>query len=148
MCDGSLSDHRGEITSYKKLAKDEVTRENWTAGFEKEFGHLAQGDKKTRTSGMNEIRVMTLKIKNIPADRAVTYARVVVDFRPQKEDPNSVRITAGDNLIAYLDELTTRTADLVVSQILWNSVLSTDDARYATLDIANFCLGTPLDRYV
>ena len=34
-----------------------------------------------------------------------------------------------------------------MSKILWNSVLSTADARYATLDIANFYLGTPLDRY-
>ena len=43
--------------------------------------------------------------------------------------------------------MTTRTADLTVSKIPWNSVLSTDDATYATLDIANFYLGTPLDRY-
>ena len=43
--------------------------------------------------------------------------------------------------------MTTRTADLTVSKILWNSVLSTDNARYATLDIANVYLGTPLDRY-
>ena len=94
------------------------------------------------------IRVMTLEeIKNIPADRVVTYARVVVDFRPQKEEPNCVRITAGGDLIVYPDELTTRTADLTVSKILWNSVLSTDDAKYATLDIANFYLGTPLDKY-
>ena len=28
-----------------------------------------------------------------------TYARSVVDFRPQKSDPNRVRITAGGNLI-------------------------------------------------
>ena len=34
-----------------------------------------------------------------------------------------------------------------MSKILWNSVLSTDNARYATLDIANVYLGTPLDRY-
>ena len=47
----------------------------------------------------------------------------------------------------YPDELTMRTADLTVSKILWNSVLSTNDAKYATLDIANFYLGTPLDRY-
>ena len=70
-----------------------------------------------------------------------------MDFRPKKEDPNRVRITAGGNLIAYPDELTTRTADLAVSKILWNSVLGTDDAKYATRDIANFYLGTPLDRY-
>ena len=34
-----------------------------------------------------------------------------------------------------------------MSKILWNSVLSTADAPYATLDIANFYLGTALDRY-
>ena len=51
---------------------------------------------------------MTLEeIKNISADRVVTYARVVVGFRPQKEDPNRVQITAEGNLIAYPDELTT-----------------------------------------
>ena len=97
---------------------------------------------------MNCVHVMDLEqIKNIPADRVVTYARVVVDFRPQKADPNRVRITAGGNLIAYPDELTTRTADLTCSKILWNRGLSTENAKYAGLDIANFYLGTPLDRY-
>ena len=97
---------------------------------------------------MDAIRVMNLEqIKNNPVDRVVTYARVVVDFRPHKEDPNRVRITAGGNLITYPDKLTTRTSDFTVSKILWNSVLSTDDARYATLDIANLYFGIPLDRY-
>jgi hypothetical protein len=136
------------ITSYNKLAKDEEMRETWTAGFGKDFGNLAQGDNKNGTPGMNCVHVMDLEqIKNIPADRVVTYARVVVDFRPQKADPNRVRITAGGNLIAYPDEVTTRTADLTCSKILWNSVLSTENAKYAVLDIANFYLGTPLDRH-
>ena len=39
---------------------------------------------------------MTLEeIKNIPTDKAAMYARVVVDFRLQKEDPNCVQIKAG-----------------------------------------------------
>ena len=114
------------ITSYRKLAKDEELKETWTTGFVKEIGNCA--DDKT-TLDVDAIRVMNLEqIQNIPADRVVTYARVAVDFRPQKEDPNRVRITAGGNLIAYPDELMTRTADLTVSKILWNSVLSTDDA--------------------
>merc|ERR1711966_341571 len=70
------------ITSYRKLAKDAVTKETWTTGFGKEFGNLAQGDDKTGTPGLDAIRVMTLEeIKKIPPDRVVTYARVVVDFR-------------------------------------------------------------------
>jgi hypothetical protein len=75
------------------------------------------------------------------------YAHVVVDYRPQKEDPNRVRITAGGNLITYPGELTTQTADLTSSKILWNSVVSTARAKYMCVDIKNFYLGTPLDRY-
>ena len=69
---------------------------------------------------------MTWKeINQIPANRKVTYARVVVDYRAQKKDPNRVRIKAGGNLIKYLYELTTITADLTTSKIIWNSVIST-----------------------
>ena len=68
------------------------------------------------------------EIKRIPKDRTVTYARIVVDYRPQKEDPNRVRITVGGNLIDYPGELTTRTADLTTAKLLWNSTLSTPGA--------------------
>ena len=37
----------------------------------------------------------------IPNDCVVTYANTVVDYRPQKEDTNRVRITAGGDLIIY-----------------------------------------------
>ena len=84
-------------------------------------------------------------IDNIPADRTVTYTRIVVDFRPQKADPNRVCITAGGNLIVYPDEITTRTADLIITKIMWNSVLSTQGARYMYIDIKNMYIATPLD---
>ena len=47
-----------------------------------------------------------------------TYERVVVDFCPQKEDLNRVRITAGGNLIKYAGELITSTADLTTAKML------------------------------
>ena len=75
------------------------------------------------------------EIFNIPTDRTVTYANIVVDYRPQKEDPNRVRITAGGNLIIYPGELTIRTADLTTSKILWNSVLSTQNGKYMCIYI-------------
>ena len=136
------------ITSYKELAQDPITKEIWMDTFGKEFGNQAQGDKKTGTPGTNSYFVLTHdQIKTIPRDRTVTYARIVVDFRPQKPDPNRVRITAGGNLIHYPGELTTRTADLTTSKILWNSVVSTEDAKYMCIDIKKFYLGTPLERY-
>ena len=35
------------------------------------------------------------KIRDIPPDKTVTYARIVVDYRPQKSDPNCVCLTVG-----------------------------------------------------
>ena len=76
-----------------------------------------------------------------------TYARIVVDFRPQKEDRNGVRITTGENLIQYAGDLTTRMADLTVTKMIWNSVVSPPGVKYAAFDVGGFCLETPLDEY-
>ena len=80
----------------------------------------------------------------IPKEKTITYARLVVDFRPQKKDPNRVRMTAGGNLIKYAGEITTHTADLTTAKIVWNSVLSTAGAKYACFGISNMYLHTPL----
>ena len=36
---------------------------------------------------------------------------------------------------------------LTTTKILWNSVLSTNSARYCTADVKNFYLETPMERY-
>ena len=56
-------------------------------------------------------------------------------------------MTAGGNLIKCPGDLTTRTADLTTSKILWNSVLSTEGAKFMGLDVGNFHLETPMERY-
>ena len=96
---------------------------------------MAQGDNRSGTKGKNCIFVMTHNqiVKMRAKEKKPTYARVVVDFRPQKEDPNRVRITAGGNLIKYAVELTTQTADLKTTKMLWNSVISTDGAKFMGL---------------
>ena len=47
-------------------------------------------------------------------------------------------MTAGGNLIKCPGDLTTRTADLTTSKILWNSVLSTEGTKFMGLDVGNF----------
>ena len=55
------------ITSYKRLARDPLLRELWTTAMGKEFGNMAQGDRKTGTKGTDSIFVMTHnEILNIP----------------------------------------------------------------------------------
>ena len=87
------------------------------------------------------------QICEIPKDKTVTYARIVVDYCPQKADPHRVRVTVGGNLFNVPGDLSTRTAELTTSKILWNSVLSTKDARYAFIDIKNMYLQTLLKVY-
>ncbi len=59
--------------------------EIWQTAFGKDFGGMAQGDNKTGQHGTNSIFVMThAEILLIPADRTITYARVVVDFCTHK----------------------------------------------------------------
>ena len=134
------------ITKYEKLAKDPLMKNTWTKAMSKELGRLAQGFETTK--GTETVFFMSHdEIKRIPKDRTVTYTRIVVDYRPQKEDPNRVRITVGGNLIDYPGELTTRTADLTTAKILWNSTLSTPGAKFSAADVGNFYLATPLDRF-
>ena len=134
------------VSSYKKAMHDADIGLLWQTAFGKEFGGLAQGDTKTKTIGTNAIFVMTHK--DIKAYKGrYTYARVCLDHRPQKEDPYRIRVTAGGNLIKYTGELSVRTADITTAKLLWNSVISTEDARYMCIDLKNFYLTADLEYY-
>jgi CO/xanthine dehydrogenase FAD-binding subunit len=67
---------------------------------------------------------------------------------PRKiNEPNRTRITVGGDRINYQFEVATPTADLLTVKLLLNSVISTEGARFASVDIKNFYLCTPLTRY-
>jgi hypothetical protein len=134
------------ISSYKRLMHDPATLEVWQTPFGKDFGGMAQGNNKTRQKGTKSIFVMTHdEVKRISKNQTVTYAHVVVNFHPQKVDLHRIQITVGGNLINYPGKLSMRTADLTTSKLMWNSVFSTEGAKYMCLDIKNFYLSAPLD---
>ena len=73
------------ITKYHKILKDsdEQFRATWIKAMCIELGRLAQGYKDTK--GTNTIKFLTPdEIRHIPNDRTVTYARIVVDYRPHR----------------------------------------------------------------
>ncbi len=105
------------------MANKPLTKEAWTNEMTIELGNIAQGNKVTNTPGTNNVFFLDhTAIKNIPTNRKLTYACIVVDYGPQKPDPNSVRITVDGNLIEYPHEVTTQTADLVTNKILWKII--------------------------
>ena len=74
----------------------------------------------------------------------MTYDRIVVDYRPQKTDPNCTRLTVGGNLINFPGNFSTPTADLTTAKLVINITISTPGARYMCGNVKNFYLGTPM----
>jgi hypothetical protein len=64
--------------------------------------------------------------------------------KPTKAVPKRVRWTCGSNKVTYIGDVSTRMADLATAKILFNSVLSTPNAKFMTIDIKNFYLNTPM----
>ena len=57
----------------------------------------------------------------MPKGKIVTYGREVADVRPEKKEPNRVRITAGGNILVYTGETSTETASIETAKLLINS---------------------------
>ena len=53
----------------------------------------------------------------------------------------------GGNLINYPDDCGTPTADLLTVKLMFNSVISTPNTKFMTIDIKDFYLMTPMERY-
>ena len=52
----------------------------------------------------------------------------------------------GGNRINYPGEVATPMAEMLMAKLLFNSVISTEGAKFMTMDISNFYLMTPLPR--
>jgi hypothetical protein len=53
----------------------------------------------------------------------------------------------GGNLINYPDDCGTPTANLLTVKLMFNSVISTSNAKFMTIDIKDFYLMMPMERY-
>jgi hypothetical protein len=69
------------------------------------------------------------------AKKFFAFANPVINYHPQKNNPNWIQITAMGNLITYNGELSVRTANINMAKLHWNSVVSTPNARYMCLNI-------------
>ena len=85
--------------------------------------------------------------EKVPAGRTVTDGRIVAKIRPQKAETHRTRLTVGGNSIHFPSDVTTHTSDLITVKLIFNSVLSTKNAKFMCADIANFYLNNPMNRY-
>ena len=128
---------------YKKLATGQDAA-HWLLACSKERGRLAQG-LHGLVKGTDTMFFIAHSAK--PANRKATYLRVVCEHKPAKPDPYRIRFTAGGDKVDYLGKVSTPTVDITTVKCHLNSVISTSNARYMTVDLQDFYLNTPMPQY-
>jgi hypothetical protein len=136
----------GKMLNYCQLLNHPNYNADWSLSSANEFGRLAN-----EVGGRikNPTKTITFIPKSaIPNDRRkdITYGTFVCTVRPEKKEPNRTRFVVGGDRINYPGEVATPTADMLVTKILLNSVISTPGARFMTMDISDFYLNTPMQR--
>ena len=79
--------------------------------------------------------------------RKTTYLNIVANIRPQKEYPYRIRFTVDGDRLDYPGPTTTENAKIQTVNLLFNSTISTKGGRFMCIDIKDFYLGTPTNRY-
>ena len=118
----------GQPLEYRDLIKRPEVKEIWEKALSNELGRLAQGVREIKGTDT----IFFIKKSEIPKDRLkdVTYGRIVVSYRPQKEEKNRARLTAGGDRINYPFETSAPTCSLPTIKMHFNSVLSTPGAKF------------------
>ena len=135
----------GKMLNYRQLMRHPTYKKDWQLSSANEFGRLANG-----VGGLikvnNTINFIRMQDVNKGRMKDVTYGQFLCLVRLEKAEPNRTRFVVGGDRINYPGEVGTSTAEMLVAKILFNSVISTKNARYMTMDIANCYLMTPLSR--
>jgi hypothetical protein len=103
-----------------------------------------RGLKRGNIQGTETMRF--IKRSEMPQGREATYAKYVCEYKPHKQEQERTRITVGGDRIDYPGEVATKSADITTIKCLLNSVVSTKNGRFATADVKNFYLNTPMAR--
>ena len=121
-CNAIIDPISGASLEYRHLIQNDQTRRTWNRSFAKELGCLTNGVL-AQIKGTNTIKFIPKTA--VPPGRKVTYRRIVVDYQPNKTEPNQTRSTVGGGKIDYPGAVRTDTADMITAKLLLNSVFST-----------------------
>ena len=83
----------------------------------------------------------------MPNNKQVTYGRIVCDITPDKQEKHRTRLAVGGDRIFYNYDISTPTAELITVKLLLNSVVSTPNAKFMTIDIKNVYLNTEMTNF-
>ena len=84
---------------------------------------------------------------SIPKNKKVTYMRLVASIRPLKAETHRVRVTISGDRLDYDRFIYTVLASLTTVKLYLNSIISTPDTRYMSLEIKDYYYGMPMDNF-
>ncbi len=136
----------GKLLNYRQLMNSPKYKKAWSLSAANEFGQFANGIGGCIKNPTNTIKFISQH--KVPADRKkdITYGQFVCLVRTKKAEHNQMQFTVGSNRINYPGKVATLAVEMLVAKMLFNSVISTKDTRFMTMDISNFYLMTPLHR--
>ena len=113
----------GKSLEYRQLIQHPKHQQVWSKSMSNELGRFTQGNGRVGETNT----MFFIPYEDIPHDRRkdVTYAKIVVDYRPHKQEKERTRLTVGENLINYPENVSAKTAEITTAKILINSTIST-----------------------
>jgi hypothetical protein len=124
----------GKEMQYKDLMKDAILGPLFEIGLSNELGRISQGIRDV--AGTNT--AFFIDLTSIPKDRKIAYGKLVCDFKPNKTEKHRVRLTVGGDRLDYSGDTATSTADITTFKNLFNSTLSTTEAKMMMMYIKNY----------
>ena len=119
-----LNEEKGELMDYQQVTKNPKYRKLYEKSYSKELRRLAQGI----LGRADSTNIFFLIDKaNVPIDRwrDVTYSRIVINYRLEKDNPYIVRIIIGGDRINCPWDCGTPTVDMLTVKLLLNSIVLT-----------------------
>jgi len=128
----------GKITEYGALSHSSDSS-HWQAANSTEIHQLAQGI--ATMPGTNTM--FFIPVTMLPAWQKATYLCILCVHCPEKSVPQQVRWTVGSDRIHYDGDVSTKTANLTTTKLLFNSVISTPKAQYMMGNLKDFTWACP-----
>ena len=110
-------DDNGKKQSIDDLLKGKM-KPKWEIGLSNEIGQLAQGVGDS-VAGTNTIDF--IQKSKVPANKKVTYANFICDYRPLKTEPHRVRLIVGGDKLDCTYDAGSPAASLLETKLILNS---------------------------
>ena len=103
-----------------------------------ELERMSQGNSRVKKTNTIDF----IGKEDLPKNKKNTYANIICDFRPLKQEPYRVRLIVGGDKLEYIYDATSPAISLLETKLLINFVISDchKGARFLSLDLKDHFL--------